>query len=264
MPYLQPEQGPTLYYEEKGIGRPMLFVHDWGTNLRVWDNVVGELAEHFRVVTFDLRGHGMSEVSNTAHGVDAFAQDIAAITEGLLLADAILVGWSMGGQASLRYLSRGGVRATKLCLIGTMPFYLDISPYATNWTQEFIREIGEMATLPRPVFVRKFFDLYFSTDTPAEVIDWLANMALNTPAWVTFECSASLFATDLRPVLAAVTTPTLLMHGRRDRICAYDASILMAETMPNARMATFEVAGHTPHLEERETFVSSLLAFAGN
>lgn len=166
MPYLQPEQGPTLYYEEKGAGRPLLLVHDWGTNLRVWDGVVGELADEFRVISFDLRGHGASEVTNTAHGVDAFADDIAAITEGLMLSDTTIVGWSMGGQAGMRYLARGGVRAAKLVLVGTMPFYLDISPYATNWTQDFMREIGEMAALPRPLFVRRFFDLYFSTEVP--------------------------------------------------------------------------------------------------
>lgn len=261
MPYLQPEQGPTLYYEEKGAGRPLLLVHDWGTNLRVWDGIVGELATEFRVISFDLRGHGSSEVTNTTHGVDAFADDIAAITEGLMLSDATIVGWSMGGQAGMRYLARGGMRASKLALVGTMPFYLDISPYATNWTQDFIREIGEMAALPRPLFVRRFFDLYFSTEVSTEVIDWLAQMALATPAWVTFECSASLFATDLRPVLGSLATPTLLMHGRRDRMCAYDASILMAETMPDARMTTFELAGHSPHLEERETFVASLSTF---
>lgn len=262
MPYLQPAQGPTLYYEEKGTGRPLVLVHDWGGSLRVWDSVVGELATRFRVIGLDFRGHGHSEVANSIHNIDAFAEDIASLADGLGLSDVVLVGWSMGGQACLRYVSRGATRVSKLALVGTMPFYLDISPYQTNWTQEFIREIGEMAALARPLFLRRFFALYFGAEPDSALIDWLASIALDAPAWVTAECSASLFATDLRPVLPTIGVSTLVMHGRRDRMCAFDAARLLSEQMPNARLAELEAAGHSPHIEDRAAFMEALLGFA--
>lgn len=262
MPYLHPQNGPTLYYEDKGVGRPLLLVHDWGTNQRVWDGIVGELATSCRVITVDLRGHGQSEVTNSVHGIDVFAEDIAAVLDGLALSDVVLAGWSMGGQASIRHLSRGGTRVSRLALISTMPFYLDISPYQTNWSQDFIREIGEMAALARPSFVRRFLELYFSTETAPEMVQWMSELALSTPAWVTAECSASLFSTDLRPVISSIALPTLVMHGRRDRMCTYESAAYLTERIPGARAATFELAGHSPHIEERDTFVATLAGFA--
>lgn len=264
LPYLSTQRGNTLYYEEKGrTGRSVVLVHDWGTNLRAWDGIVGALAANYRVVSFDLSGHGRSEVANCVHKIELFADDIASVLEGIDVWNPALVGWSMGGQACLNYLMRGGLDAASLVLVGTSPYLLNISPYQTNWTADFIKEIERMAAMPRPAFLKRFMDLYFSSDVGSETVDWLAGMALETPAWVTAECSASQFETDARTLFRELTIPTLVMHGRLDRICTFDSARFISEQMGGLAPITFELSGHSPHIEERDAFVEALTAFLG-
>jgi pimeloyl-ACP methyl ester carboxylesterase len=80
VPYLEPDAGhPVLYFEEAGHGRPLVLVHGWATTSQIWDPVVGELSRYFRVITFDLRGHGRSEVLNIRHDIECFASDIHTV-----------------------------------------------------------------------------------------------------------------------------------------------------------------------------------------
>lgn len=265
MPYIEPEVGhPVLYFEERGAGRPLVLVHGWATTCRMWDPVVGDLAKYFRVVTFDLRGHGRSEVLNIRHDVECFASDLHIVMSELGLSDAVLVGWDLGAQAAILYTARGGWGVSKLVLVSTMPFYLDISPRRTNWNKEFLTELGEMATLPRPVFLKRYASLYFASTPADEVLDWLVSMGLETPAWVTAECSASQFSTDLRPALSSVGVPVLVVHGRRDRICTFEGGEALAEGIPRAELVAFDESGHLPHFEERNRFVEIVVGFGSD
>ncbi len=263
MPYLEPPGGhPVLYFEEVGIGPVILLVHGWSTTSRLWDPVVADLSKQATVITFDLRGHGRSEVLNIRHDVESFASDIHLIISELGLRDVTLCGWDLGAQASMVYATRGGRGVKGLVLVSTMPFYLDISPKRSNWNNEFLTELAELAAMPRPVFLKRFMQRYFSAHPPEELVEWLVAMGLETPAWVSADCSASQFSIDLRPALASITHPTLVVHGRRDQICTFEAAEYLAEGIPRARLVPFDDSGHLPHIEERRRFVDELISFA--
>jgi non-heme chloroperoxidase len=263
VPYLEPDAGhPVLYFEEAGHGRPLVLVHGWATTSQIWDPVVGELSRYFRVITFDLRGHGRSEVLNIRHDIECFASDIHTVFSQLKLTDAVLLGWDLGAQASILYAARGGWGVTQLVLLSTMPFYLDISPRKTNWNKEFLAELGELTALPRPVFLKKYLSMYFAEPPAEEVLDWLVRMGLDTPAWVAAECSASQFSTDLRQAVSSLGVPTMVVHGRRDRICTFEGAEALLEAIPRAQLEPFDNSGHLPHLEERKHFVDAVVAFS--
>ncbi len=264
MPYLEPAGGhPVLYFEEVGVGPTVVLVHGWGTTSRIWDPVVAELSKQARVVTFDLRGHGRSEVLNIRHDVETFASDIHLVLSELDLGEVVLCGWDLGAQAALVYAARSGGRLKGLVLSSTMPFYLDISPRKTNWDKEFLTDLAELAALPRPVFLKRYVSRYFAAQPEEELLDWLVGMGLETPAWVSADCSASQFSIDLRPALASVSVPTLIVHGRRDQICTFEAAEYMQEAMRNARLAPFDDSGHLPHIEERRRFIEEVAGFVG-
>ena len=94
--------GVKLYYEESGSGQPLVLVHGSWTDLRSWDLVVPSLAERFRVVTYDRRGHSRSERPAGQGSVHEDVADLAAVIESLGLAPAHVIGNSFGGSIVLR------------------------------------------------------------------------------------------------------------------------------------------------------------------
>ena len=94
--------GVKLYYEEAGSGQPLVLVHGSWTDLRSWDMVVPSLAERFRVVTYDRRGHSRSERPAGQGSVHEDVADLAAVIESLGLAPAHVIGNSFGGSIVLR------------------------------------------------------------------------------------------------------------------------------------------------------------------
>jgi len=262
VPYLEPaSRHPVIYFEEVGVGPVVLLVHGWGTTSRIWDPVVAELSREARVITFDLRGHGKSEVLNVRHDVETFASDIQLVISELSLSEVVLCGWDLGAQAALLYAARGASGLRGMVLASTMPFYLDISPKTTNWNKEFLTELAELASLPRPVFLKNYLSRYFSRQPHDEVVDWLVSLGLEVPAWVSADCSASQFSIDLRPALGSIGVSTLVIHGRKDQICTFEAAEYLNEALPNSQLAAFDDSGHLPQLEERRRFVDEVLNF---
>jgi non-heme chloroperoxidase len=79
--YLETNDGAKIYYEDGGAGRPILLVHGWLCSSRFWQKNVPELANEFRVVTIDLRGHGNSAKTLTGHTVAQYARDVRQVIE---------------------------------------------------------------------------------------------------------------------------------------------------------------------------------------
>ncbi len=101
--YLETKDGAKIYYEDHGEGQPIVLVHGWMCSSRFWQKNVPGLANEFRVVTPDLRGHGNSSKVLTGHTIKQYARDIRELIEDLALQNIVLVGWSLGGPVVLSY-----------------------------------------------------------------------------------------------------------------------------------------------------------------
>lgn len=91
-----------LNYEVSGRGQPLLFIHGLGSSTRDWEAQVAFFAQYYKVVTVDLRGHGLSDKPKGPYSIPLFATDIAVLMRSLNIAPAHVVGISMGGMIAFQ------------------------------------------------------------------------------------------------------------------------------------------------------------------
>src|SRR4249919_3715983 len=115
--------GTEIFYKDWGQGQPIVFSHGWPLSSDDWDNqMLFFMAQGYRVIAHDRRGHGRSTQTSDGHDLDHYADDLAAVVEHLDLHDAIHVGHSTGGGEVVRYIGRHGEsRVAKAALISAVP-----------------------------------------------------------------------------------------------------------------------------------------------
>ena len=117
------KDGTEIFYKDWGKGQPIVFHHGWPLSADDWDNqMMFFLAQGYRVIAHDRRGHGRSSQTATGNDMDTYAADVAELVEQLDLKNAIHVGHSTGGGEVTRYVAQhGGGRVAKAALISAIP-----------------------------------------------------------------------------------------------------------------------------------------------
>jgi len=92
--------------------------------------------------------------------------------------------------------------------------------------------------------------------------NWLTAINLSASSYATGKCLMALRDTDLRNVLKTIEIPTLIMHGKKDKICSFDLAEQTKKLIPNAQLIAFEKSGHSLFLEETRKFNTELMKFA--
>ena len=123
MSYLTMKDGTQIFYKDWGTGQPVVFHHGWPLSGDDWDNqMLFFLAQGYRVIAHDRRGHGRSTQTDKGNDMDTYAADMAELAEALDLKGAIHVGHSTGGGEVTRYVARHGKgRVAKAVLISAIP-----------------------------------------------------------------------------------------------------------------------------------------------
>jgi pimeloyl-ACP methyl ester carboxylesterase len=114
------------------------------------------------------------------------------------------------------------------------------------------------------MLLSNFGKIFSATETSLNegVSNWLYGINLSASSYATAQCLIALRDTDLRPDLAKITIHTLIMHGKKDKICSFDLAEQMKAGIKNSRIVTFEKSGHSMFLEETDKFNSELIKFA--
>jgi pimeloyl-ACP methyl ester carboxylesterase len=261
--------GLRLHVREwgKADGRPILFVHGWSQNHLCWARQYeSALADEFRLVAFDLRGHGMSEAPLEAeHHTDGglWADDVAAIVDELRLDRPVLVGWSYGAFVISDY-----VRARGQGRIGAVAFVegavkLGPAAFGTLIGPGFLDHFADATADDLPTNIRglrAFVEACLAKPLPAD--DFAAAVCWNVvvPAQVRAHLAARELDDD--DVLRALEVPVLVVHGRADSVVLPAMAEHVLATCPVAEASWYEGVGHAPHLEEPERFNRELAAFA--
>ena len=123
MPIITTKDGTEIFYKDWGKGQPLFFHHGWPLSADDWDSqMMFFLAQGYRVIAHDRRGHGRSAQTANGHDMDTYAADVATVTTALDLKDAIHIGHSTGGGEVARYVAKYGKgRVAKAVLISAIP-----------------------------------------------------------------------------------------------------------------------------------------------
>ena len=259
-----------LHYTDQGEGQPVVLIHGWPLSGRSWEAQVPALiGAGYRVITYDRRGFGQSSQPWHGYEYDTLAADLAALINHLDLNDAILIGFSMGGGEVVRYLSTSGAdRVSKVVLASAVPPFLlksDDNPDGGIDDAFIAGMIGDV-TQDRMAFLDEFLTPFFSAGKKLKVSPqqkaYAVRVAAAASAKATIDCITAWGTTDFRSDLAAVTLPTLVIHGDSDNIVPIEVSgQRTAEAIPGAVLVVLEDAPHGVTVSHPEEWNAAVLQF---
>jgi len=259
--------GLRLHVREWGPadGAPILFVHGLSQSHLCWDKQIESgLREEFRLVAFDLRGHGMSEAPlEPGHYTDArlWADDLAAIIDELRLERPVLVGWSYGPFVICDYVREYGQER-----VGAIDFVggavkLGEAAFGTLLGPGFLDHFADLTADDLPTNIRGMRGLvraFAATPLASEDVETLLAASMTVPARVRANLAAR--AIDCDDVLRKLEVPLLVSQGRRDRVVLPAMAEHVLATCRTAEPSWYDDVGHVPHLEAPERFNRELAA----
>lgn len=256
----------AVYEAGNPAGPPILFIHGFTGSHLTWERQFsGRLADEFRLVAFDLRGHGASDKPLEAeHYTDSslWAEDLAAVIRAKNLDRPVLVGWSYGGYVMADYVRVWGEDA-----IGGLVFVGAVTKAGTEEAQSFLGEelleVFEGVLSPdvrtRIESTRALVRLFTARPVSRDAFEVMLGSAMMVPP----EVRLALFSRELDndDVLVGVGVPTLVVHGTDDRIVRSSSAEHIAEVVPGAIFRAYDGVGHAPFFEDPERFNNDLAEF---
>jgi non-heme chloroperoxidase len=271
MGYVSARDGAQIFYKDWGSGPPVVLSHGWPLNSDSWEAQQLHLAEHaVRAIAHDRRGHGRSQQTWDGNEMDTYADDLAAVIEGLDLQGVVLIGFSTGGGEVARYVGRHGTaRVAGVVLVSAVPPYMlktDDNPGGVPI--EVFDGIRTGSLADRSQTYRDLADgPFFGHNRPgADVSEGIRaafwRQGLQSGHRNAYECIAAFSATDFRQDLARIDVPALVIHGDDDQVVPYavggEAS---AKLISGAELKTYPGAPHGITDTHKAQLSEDLLAF---
>jgi pimeloyl-ACP methyl ester carboxylesterase/DNA-binding winged helix-turn-helix (wHTH) protein len=242
-----------LAYAFLGQGPPLVKVANWLTHLEydlespVWRHWYEALGARYRLLRYDERGTGLSDLDADGYTVDAWVDDLEAVIDAAGLDRFPLFGISQGGAVAIEYAVRHPERVSHLVLYGAFM----TGPALSARKPEHVREallMPELAQLgwgrEHPIF-RHVFTLRFLPEGPPEAwtaFDELQRRTTPSPNAVRF--LEAFNAVDVAARAPLVTTPTLVLHARREKLVPPSQGQLIAAAIPGSRFVSLDSCNH--------------------
>ncbi|KQW75900.1 hypothetical protein ASC89_23565 [Devosia sp. Root413D1] len=237
----------TVHYRLSGQprGLPIVFCNSLGTDIRIWDAVVDELAPDYRLVNYDKRGHGLSSVPPGPYSIAELAADLRELVDTLEIDRFALVGISVGGLIAQRFALDHPRRITGLVLCDTATKIGD----AALWSGRIgAIEADGLDAIADSVMQRWFPDA-LRAGRAAEIEGW-RNLLLRTPKAGYLGTCAALRDADLTAEIGDIKQPTLVLAGAADQSTPVELVRAMAERLRAVHFAAIEDAGHLSCIDQ--------------
>jgi 3-oxoadipate enol-lactonase len=233
-------------------------VNPLGTNLHVWDAQAAALSERYRVIRYDMRGHGMTSLapSGEDYAIARLADDVAALLDVLRIERAHYVGLSIGGQIGQRFAAAHPTRVDSLVLCATGSVIG--SPETWNPRIEAVTR-GGMSAIVDGVMER-WFTPATRADRPVTV-DGFRIMVERTPVAGYVGCCAAIRDADLRADDARIAARTLILAGEADPAASPATAAAMRDLIPGARLEVIPAASHLLNVEQPEAVTALIDGF---
>jgi pimeloyl-ACP methyl ester carboxylesterase len=265
--YIEVEPNVRLHITDAGEGKPIVLIPGWPLSDEMYEYQYNDLInKNFRVIGITLRGFGKSDKPYGAYNYDVHASDIKKVLSKLDIKDAVLVGFSMGGAIAIRFASAdNGAHVSKLVLCGAAaPIWTQRNDFPYNLPKKAVDDLIALNYQDRPKLLSNFAKIFSATETSLNegIGSWLNGINLGASSYAMAQCLIALRDTDLRSDLVKITIPTLIMHGKKDKICSFDLAEQMKAGISNSHIVAFENSGHSLFLEETHKFNAELIKFA--
>ncbi|BCH00435.1 chloroperoxidase [Mesorhizobium sp. SEMIA 3007] len=266
------KDGTQIFYKDWGTGQPIVFHHGWPLSSDDWDaQMLFFLAQGYRVIAHDRRGHGRSTQTDIGNEMDTYAADVAELAAHLDLKNAIHVGHSTGGGEVARYVAKygSGGRVAKAVLIGAVPpIMLKTAANPGGLPIEVFDGFRAAQAANRAQFFRDVpAGPFYGFNRPGAevsqgVVDnwWRQGMMGGTKAH--YDCIKAFSETDFTEDLKAIDVPVLVMHGDDDQIVPIaDSALLSIKLLKKGELKVYKGFPHGMATTHADVINADLLAF---
>ena len=247
----------NLRWESQGEGTAVLLVHGLGYTRAGWGPLRPLLARRHRVLSYDNRGIGESEIPPGPYTVSELADDALQVLDEAGVERAHVVGASLGGMVAQLLAAEQPDRVDRLVLVGTTPGGDEAYPLP----ERTLALIAEAASLPPDVALRRFVENALAPGSPLvdEVYAYRQAHPPDPVGWAAQAAAGAAWNADGH--LQRITAPTLVVAGTEDAVVDPRNARLLAAAIANARLELIEGAGHLPFWERPEEFANLVERF---
>ena len=271
MAYFLTDDNVKLFYDVTGEGdKTLVLIHGWSAHHDFFKKQIPELSKKYKIVSYDLRGHGASEIPENGYTIARYAQDLKNLIDFLQLKDVAVAGWSMGTHIIFDYVRQFGCsNLSKLILIDMTAKLITDENYTLGLYGKFTHEdnLGTLVTMNDSwsAFVDAFVPAIYARSgcrNQAD-LDWNFQEALKNSATVMTRMWITMSSQDYRDVLPEITVPTLITFGEESFLYAAENSEYLGSKIKDSKVVGFPKCGHGLMLEEPEKFNREVIDFIG-
>lgn len=249
------------------IGSPktMIFAHGFGTDQTVWKLVAEPFLKEYRVILFDHVGCGQSDPAafspNKYEDPDAYAADLIAICDALIVKNAVLVGHSIGGMIGILAAIRKPEYFSKLVLIGASPKYLNEPGYVGGFERDTLDQLFEEMRNNYYAWASGFAALAMGNPEQPHLARQFAESLKNLRPDIALTVLRVFMESDIRSELAKLDVLTLIIQSREDVAVPTGVGRYLNQHIRNSRLAEIQAAGHLPHMSAASEVIAEIQKF---
>ncbi len=265
--YIEVEKVVHIFVQDINPGpgsKPIIFVHGWPLNHKMFEYQFNILPKHgFRCISIDLRGCGKSDKPWGSYSYDLLADDLYMVLNALQIEDATLLGFSVGGAISIRYMSRyNNQHISKLALVdAASPAFIKQADSPYGLPIDAANALLNQFYMNRPKALNDLSLMFFNRNLGPAILDWFVELGLESASYATIKILEEIIKENLTQDLSKINVPTGVFHGVHDQIIPYPSGQLTQQKIKNAQLFPLDNSGHGSPIDQANEFNSMLLQF---
>ncbi|MEV4273431.1 alpha/beta fold hydrolase [Micromonospora chalcea] len=264
--HVSTNDGTRIHYTEQGDGQPLVMIHGWCFSHRFFTRNLDTLAEHARVIAFDLRGHGDSDKPTHGYRISRLARDLFDLLEHLDLRWVTVLGWSLGCPVIWSYLELfGNHRLARAVFVEQTPRQYRSTDWtythATCYDEASLAATQTQVELDTANFDRRQLQTIMATQPSEQERKLLLAEMAKAPTVARTALIAEHSRHDWRDLLPTITLPSLVLVARRDKVFPWQGPAWVGKAIPRAETVFFEDSSHALFLDEPDKFNRTVIRF---
>ena len=240
-----------LFYNDEGSGETIVLLHGYLESLEIWNSFALDLAKNYRVLCFDIPGHGQSEAISEDHTMKILAETISKALQKLEVKKCFMIGHSMGGYVTLMFHELYSEQLNGFSLFHSHPF-ADTKETKNKRTREInLVKDGKKDLIAKTNIPNAFADT--SLDKFKDDISYAIQIALDTPTdGIIANLKAMMNRPDLYESLANTNLPFLFIVGEKDNYIDFNTIIPRVKLPKHSNLCILKNSGHMGFIEEKK------------